>query len=103
MAALCFPNPATLRLALANGLVPPEVARAPAAAGIDSQNRIWVELSALLPRDALASLHRLGVHAIGKSPTLNERVRSWAELLPLSPMAETPASDVVLFVAPDRE
>src|SRR5436305_4748343 len=101
MPALFFPNPNALRLALASGLVPAALARAPAAAGFDAQGRLWLELADLPPRESLAALARLGVQALGGAAVTAETVRCWAELLPLRESADPPAG-LVLFLVPDR-
>ncbi len=102
MAALFFPNPTALRLALANGLVPAAIARASASGGVDSQGHIWIELSEPLSRDALAALHRLGGQVFGKMGVPGSPIRSWAEMLPLEPAALSLDERVTLYVAPDR-
>src|SRR5256885_1290375 len=70
MPALCFPNPDALRLALASGIVPPEVAREPVRAGIDPYGRPWIEVPPGFPKDATAALGRIGV-------TLHGPGRGW--------------------------
>lgn len=100
MPALFFPTPDALRLALTSGLVPPELARAPAAAGTDAHGRLWVEAPELPPREALSALARFGVRAQAEPGAATHPIRCWAELFPLRPAA--PAAGVVLFDVPDR-
>ena len=83
MAALFFPHQSALRLALANGLVPAEMSRAPVMAGFDSHGRLWLELAELPPRESLASLARVGVQVLSGSNVRTEQARCWAELLSL--------------------
>jgi hypothetical protein len=101
MPALFFPNVNTLRLALVSGLVPPEVSRTPAAAGFDSQGRLWLEPAELPPRENLAALARMGVQALGGTGVPTTRVFCWAELVPLQASTDTPPG-LVLFLVPDR-
>jgi FtsH ternary system-associated peptide len=102
MPALSFPNPTALRLALANGVIPPAIARATAVCGVDAQGRIWIELTQPLSRETLAALHRLGAQVYGKLPVPGMAVQAWAELLPLTQVAPPAAAEPVLFVVPDR-
>ena len=102
MAALFFPHQSALRLALANGLVPAEMSRAPVMAGFDSQGRLWLELAELPPRESLASLARVGVQVLSGSNVRTEQARCWAELLSLVPVSQTSSERLVLFVVPDR-
>src|SRR5262245_24968680 len=101
MPALFFPNLTALRLALASGLVPIALARAPAAAGFDARGQLWLELPELPPRDSLAALARVGVKAQGAAGVPTEPVRCWAELLPLVRSTEPPTGPV-LFIVPER-
>ena len=102
MAALLFPNPVALRLALTSGLVPAEVARSPAVAATDSHGHIWIELTELLPRHSLAALHRLGVQVVGRAGVPTDPIRSWAELIPLVPTPQATPTGTILFVVPER-
>jgi cellulose synthase operon protein C len=102
MPALFFPNLNALRLALASGLVPPEIGRAPAAAGFDIHGRLWLELPAWPPRESLAAMARLGVQALGGTGVPTSPVSCWAELLPLHIATESPTG-LVLFLVPDRQ
>jgi hypothetical protein len=101
MPALFFPNLNALRLALVSGLVPPEIAGGPAAAGFDPHGRLWLEPAEPLPRESLAALARLGVQALGDAGVPTSPVDCWAQLLPLQTAAEShPAR--VLFLVPER-
>jgi hypothetical protein len=100
MPALFFPNLDALRLVLASGAVPPEVARTPARAGFDAHGRLWLEPAEAPPREALAAMARLGVRAHGDGGVPTEPVGCWAELLSLRPAPPRPAS-TVLFELPD--
>ena len=100
MPALFFPNLDALRLVLASGAVPPELARAPARAGFDGHGRLWLEPAEPPPREALAAMARLGVRAHGDGGVPTEPVGCWAELLPLRPVSHPPAA-TVLFELPD--
>lgn len=102
MAALLFPTPVALRLALTSGLVPGEVARSPATAATDSHGHIWIELTELLPRHSLAALHRLGVQVVGRAGVPTDPIRSWAELIPLVRAPQIVPAGTVLFVVPER-
>src|SRR3954465_9680373 len=101
MPAFCFPNPDALRLALASGSVPPEVARGPVRAATDAHGRPWVELPTGFPKDAAAALGRIGVtlHGPGVGPPLATASR-WAELVPLRPVPEAPPAERTLVELP---
>jgi len=102
MAALLFPNPAALRLALASGVVPDQFARAPARGEIDQHGHIWIELAELPPRQVLAPLSRFGIQALGKAGIATHAIGSWAELLPLISRTAEAARGAVLFLVPDN-
>src|SRR6188472_63382 len=99
MPAFCFPNPDALRLALASGIVPPEVAREPVRAGTDKHGRSWVEVPPGFPKDAAAALGRIGVtlHGPGVGPPLTP-ASQWAELVPLRPVTDSRPRDRVLII-----
>src|SRR3954452_14862175 len=83
---LKFPDLHTLRLALTSGAVPAAVFQAPATAGFDDQEQLWVETPASLPRSSQNDLRKLGVQICRASgATLTAEVSSWLELLPLQP------------------
>src|SRR5438270_164909 len=80
MPALFFPNLDALRLALASGLVPTTVARAPARAGFGDHGHLWLEPDELPSREALTSPARDSPHGTGRKrtpprPDPRERVR----------------------------
>src|SRR5215211_959424 len=103
MPALCFPNPDALRLALASGIVPPEVARGPVRAGTDAHGRPWVEVPPGFPRDAAAALGRIGVtlHGPGVGPPLRA-ASCWAELVPLRAAPDTATHRILIELPVDR-
>jgi hypothetical protein len=101
MPALLFPNLTALRLALASGLVPAEYTHSPTAAGFDAHGRLGIQLPELPPRESLAALARIGVQALGGGGWSTEKVRCWAELLPLV-SSPTNSDGLVLFVVPDK-
>ena len=51
---LLFPDPDTLKLALAGSIVGPDVTLAPATLTIDTQGRLYVEPEATLSRATMA-------------------------------------------------
>ncbi len=111
MPALHFPTPDALRLALASGIVPPEIAQAPVLAAFDAVNRPWVVVPPGFPREVVAALSRLGVTLHGTGPAARLFSR-WAELLPLRPapvghsgpmLVELPDGAVARLVAEVRQ
>src|SRR5262245_6296776 len=81
---LKFPDLNTLRLALINGAIPPNMSSAGAVAGFDDQEQCWVETSAQLAKNSSGELKRLGV--VGSrafTAPVKEEVSCWAEILPL--------------------
>ena len=102
MPLFCFPNPDALRLSLASGIVPADVAVEPARAETDGAGRIWVEFPSGFPKEAIAALTRIGVtiHGPGIGPKL-QAVTRWAELLPLKPNPGAAMSGRVLIEVPD--
>lgn len=101
MSVLLFPNLNSLRLVLASGLVPPGVARALAAAGGDSYDRLWLEPRELPPRECLTALARVGVQVLGEAGVPLTPVTCWAALVPLQPAPEPPTG-TMLFTIPER-
>jgi FtsH ternary system domain X7 len=84
MTMLTFPDLETLRLALASGAVPTQVANAPASASIDARGAIHVLPSSKISKAALGELRRLGV--VSREGGLEgpfEDVDCWLQLLPL--------------------
>lgn len=103
MPALFFPNPDAVRLAIAAGIVPPDVARRPVRAGFDTLGRVWVDPPADLPRDAVAGLQRIGVQFLPPGTVPPTRgFDGWGELLTLRPSNAPPAGPVLLEV-PDAD
>ncbi len=103
MPALFFPNPDALRLALAAGIVPTEVARQRIRAGLDGNGRAWVEQPEELTRDAVAGLQRIGVQFLSPGTVPPTKVFDcWAELLSLRPFEKPPLGRVLLEL-PDQE
>lgn len=103
MPALFFPNPDAVRLAIAAGIVPSDVARSAVRAGLDANGRAWVERPEELTRDAVAALQRIGVQFLppGTVPP-TKRFDSWGELLALRPSPSPPTGPVLLEI-PDSE
>ena len=102
-----FPNLDTLRLALASGAVPAEVAQKAAVAGFGDEDELWVETSARLSAAVQKELKRLGaVVCKASGAALSTEVSCWLELLPLAP-DETPVEALeqtpVLFDVPRGE
>jgi hypothetical protein len=102
-----FPNLDTLRLALASGAVPAEVAQKAAVAGFGDEDELWVETSARLSAAVQKELKRLGaVVCKASGAALSTEVSCWLELLPLAP-DEAPAEALeqtpVLFDVPRGE
>lgn len=103
MASILFPDAASLRLALASGAVPSEIAAAPVRHGADAAGRIWLEAAAALPRTAVAALRRLGALVQGSSAAaLTSDAPNWFCVLPLVP-SPTASGDAVLFALPRSE
>ncbi len=102
MPTLRFPHAESLRLALASGIVPADLAARPARGGTDDAGGRWVT-TAELPRDSAVALARLGVtaHPPGSGPPLRPLL-AWAELVPLKPAAEDPVGRVLILL-PDDE
>jgi hypothetical protein len=102
MPALCFPNPDALRLALAAGIIPPELARGPVRGTEDEHGRLWAEVPQEFPREVLPALARIGVtlHGPGTAPPVRE-LTLWAELLPLRPDPAAATRGPVLIEVPD--
>ena len=79
----------------------PPSATAPATAGFDDEDQVWIEPAASLPKGALSELKRLGVQSVkagGAARTTT--VGSWLELLPLRPdplPPDRPEQTPVLF------
>ena len=97
-----FPGAESLRLALAAGAVPQDVADAPAAGATDASGNCWVSVPQF-PRDSAVALARLGVipEPDGVGPPLRPLL-AWAELVPVRPGPSVTSSRTVIVV-PDRD
>jgi hypothetical protein len=91
MPVIAFPNPDTIRRALAGGVVPAAIRRGSARVGFDADGRIWLLPSAALPRDSVVALGRLGATVHARSEVeLTDDIGSWPELVTLVPIAIGP-------------
>ncbi len=104
MPSLCFPNPDALRLALAAGIVPADLAGVPVAAAIDDAGKTWFRLPEGFPKDVIASLARIGVtlHGPGVAGPLLPQP-NWPALVPLKAEPLDVIRGPVLLSVPDRE
>jgi hypothetical protein len=85
---LKFPDLDTLRLSITSGAAPAAVALAPAVAGCDDQNHIWVETTVPLSRAVQNRLREIGVQLCKTNGAANPvAVSCWPEFLPLRPDA----------------
>ncbi|OWK35052.1 hypothetical protein FRUB_09894 [Fimbriiglobus ruber] len=91
-----------MRLALASGIIPPEVAREAVRAAVDENGRVWVEMPDDFPRDSSSALTRIGVtlHGPGTGPAARDYTH-WAELLPLRSHPAIDFRGEVLVDVPD--
>ena len=101
MPAFFFPNLDAIRVAVASGLVPVEIALAPAAAGFDNHGGVWLETDATPSRESLAALARFGVQILGVASVPTRSVHCWADVLLLRECVTT-AGGRTLFELPDR-
>ena len=84
MAVLGFPKLDILQLAITSGLVPEEIAQAPAEFGVSAVGEWWVKFDQALPRGAMNELSALGVNKGRSAPLpLDRNVACWPQLLPL--------------------
>ena len=99
MPVLCFPNADALRLALAAGIVPPDVARRPVRGATDRHGRLWAEVPADITKDVVTGLTRIGVtiHGLESGP-LTHDLSQWAELLPLRPAPALPCGPALIEI-----
>ncbi len=99
MPSLFFPNPDAVRLAVAAGVIPAEVAGRPVVAGVDGTGGVWVR-----PTGDLANsprLSRLNVRLLTPPPELPFAERPcWAALIPLRPDPTPTAAGPLLFDLP---
>ena len=100
-----FPNLESLRIALATGQVPPEVAAEPAEAAVDPTGRWSVEPRAEPPPSMLSALERLGIGTVTahSAPTIS--VGCWLEIIPVVKQSGTleigPATPVLFDMPAD--
>src|SRR5262245_23275774 len=81
---LKFPDLDILKHALLSGTVPPAISTAPASAGFDEENCLWIEPSAKLPKKVQEELKELGVQISKNSAAeLGADISCWLEMLPL--------------------
>jgi len=104
MPSLCFPNSDALRLALAAGIVPADLAGLPVEARIDETGKTWVGVPEGCPKDVIASLARIGVtlHGPGVSGALKPQP-NWPALVPLKAEPLDEIRGPVLLSVPDGE
>lgn len=99
MPSLFFPNPDAVRLAVAAGVIPAEVAGRPVVAGVDAGGGVWV-----VPPEGIANsprLARLNVRLLTPPPELVETEwPCWAALVPLRPDPKPPVAGPLLFDLP---
>ncbi len=101
MLSLFFPNADALRLALASGIVPAEVARSEIAASEGEPGSIWIRTSAALEKETRAALAHIGVRAFSRPAELpSRRYPCWAAALPLKRHEEDRVDGPVLFELP---
>ena len=101
MHALLFPNTDAVRLALASGVVPPEVARAQVWASAGHPRGLWVRSRPLMTKEALAALARIGVRPFASPPEMEFReFPDWSAALPLKRGVDRPPDAPALFVTP---
>ena len=88
---LLFPDLDTFRLALTGGIVPSEMALAPAAVSTDDAGRIFVETDGKLSKKSKDELEKLKVLGSKRHANdLPEQVSSWLQVLPLAAEAGPP-------------
>src|SRR5579871_6672531 len=102
-----FSNLDTLRLALAAGIIPPNIAGGSARAGYGADEQVWVETSLKLPVATQRELKRFGADVCKTSEAVSLRdVCCWLELLPLIVDSTPPAvleQTPVLFDVPSGD
>ncbi len=101
MLSLLFPNTEALRLALASGIIPDEVARQGVAAAPGNPSGFWIRTASPLSKEALSALGRIGVRPVAGPVELPLREFSrWAEALPLKAIEDSHSTDPTLFEVP---
>lgn len=97
MEALVFPSEEALQVALRTGLIPPEVQRAAAKAGVTSDGAVEVAPAQAVTAKVKKSLQSAGVAVRDASVTLDD-FSCWAEVLPPRAVGEPAgALPLVLF------
>lgn len=108
---LLFPNLQTLQIALTSGLIPAEVASAPAEYASNDEGLVWVKASRKIDASTQDELKQLGV-SFRKSTRgaggAVEPVTCWPQILPLEKLPKTSTQQEglgertpVLFVLPE--
>jgi len=88
---LLFPDSDTLKLALAGGIVGPDITLAPATLTVDTQGRLYVEPAADLSRATMKNLDRIGVKGSKRHGSkVQQTVRNWLQIVPLRKAAAEP-------------
>lgn len=100
MLSLFFPNIDALRLALASGIIPAEVARQRVTAA-DTPGGYWVSTGSKLAKESVAALAHIGVRSFAAPAELRWRdFPCWAAVLPLKPIGDDSSTEPVLFELP---
>ena len=104
MSSLVFPDERTLLGALRLGLIPPELARAPARCRQDETGRIWVEGAVEPAEQTQKALAACGVRYLRRrlGQKQGRSVRSWAELPKPRAVAAPQQLGGVLFRCPSE-
>src|SRR5256885_7681491 len=81
---LTFPDLEIFKHVLLSGTVPPALSTAPASAGFDEQDRLWIEPSVAPSKKVQEELKKLGVQVERASASdVGADVSCWLEMLPL--------------------
>ena len=92
MLSLFFPNPDALRLALASGIIPDDVARDGVSAAPGEPSGLWIQSGATLDKPSLAALAHIGVRPFARPAELpSQAFPCWAAALPLKRLDVEPA------------
>ena len=101
MLSLFFPNIDALRLALASGIIPAELARKGVAVAPGSPGGYWVTAESKLIKESVAALAHIGVRPVAAPTELHWRdYPCWAAALPLKPIGDDHSTEPVLFELP---
>jgi hypothetical protein len=101
---LSFPSADALRLTLAGGLVPAEIAAGPGSASFATDGRVAVDFDGTLTKPQRAALAERGVKELRRHLGEAESFVAWPQLIPAVPLAKPPALTAqtpVLFDVPD--